>query len=45
MRMRERYIYRKGERKRGRERKRDVELEYGCFIFILKRNDRCLGTF
>jgi hypothetical protein len=31
------------ESKRERERERDVE--YGCFIFIFKRNDRCLGTF
>jgi hypothetical protein len=26
---------------RGRER----HVEYGCFIFIFKRNDGCLGTF
>jgi hypothetical protein len=31
------------ERERERERERDVE--YGRFIFIFKRNDRCLGTF
>ncbi len=30
---------REGERERGRER----DVEYGCFIF--KRNDGCLGTF
>jgi hypothetical protein len=34
---------RERERKRGREREGDVE--YGCYLFIFKRNDRCLGTF
>ncbi len=29
------------ERKGGRGR----DVEYGCLIFIFKRNDGCLGTF
>jgi hypothetical protein len=33
------------ERKSEREREEERDLEYGCFIFIFKRNDRCLGTF
>ncbi len=42
---RERKRQREGEREgeRGRERKRYAE--YGCIIFIFKRNDGCLGTF
>jgi hypothetical protein len=32
-------------RERKRERKRERAVEYGCFIFIFKRNDGCLGTF
>jgi len=36
---------REGERGRERERERDIYFEYGCFIFIFKRNDACLGTF
>jgi hypothetical protein len=43
VREREKEGEREGGRERGRERERDVE--YGCFIFIFKRNYRCLGTF
>ncbi len=45
MRKREREKERKreGERESEKEGKRNVE--YGCFIFIFKRNDGCLGTF
>jgi hypothetical protein len=34
------------ERKRegGIERERERDVEYGCFIFIFKMNDGCLGT-
>ncbi len=37
----------RGERKREREKEGETErdVEYGCFILILKRNDGCLGTF
>ncbi len=51
---RERESEKEGEREREREkeRERDVALYfmlnvmfYSCFIFIFKRNDRCLGTF
>jgi hypothetical protein len=31
----------RGERERGRER----DVEYGCFNFLFKSNDGCLGTF
>ncbi len=37
-----RKMERESEKEGGRERERDVE--YGCFIFIFKRNDRCLGN-
>jgi hypothetical protein len=37
---------REGERKRKRERERETEREGGrIVIFILKRNEGCLGTF
>ncbi len=36
---------RERERKREKVRKRERDVEYGCFIFIFKRNYRCLGTF
>ncbi len=26
------------------EREGERDVEYGCFIFIFKGNDRCLGT-
>jgi hypothetical protein len=29
----------------GREREKERDVEYGCFIYIFKRNDGCLGTF
>jgi hypothetical protein len=32
-----------GGTKRVRKRERDVE--YGCFVLIFNKNDRCLGTF
>ncbi len=39
-----------GEKERDRERwkqetERERYAEYGCFILIFNRNDRCLGTF
>ncbi len=34
---------REGEKEIKRQKERDVE--YGCFVFIFKMNDRCLGTF
>jgi len=27
------------------EKERERSVEYGCFIFIFKRNDRCIGTY
>jgi hypothetical protein len=47
----ERWRVRKRKRERGggkaREgwRERDRDVQYGCFIFIFKRNDGCLGAF
>ncbi len=43
--MREREKEREIVRKREREIKRERDVEYSCFIFSFKRNDRCLGTF
>ncbi len=45
--MSEREIERGRERGRKREREgeRERDVEYGCFIFIFKRNEGCLGTF
>ncbi len=42
---RQRERVRKREREREKERERERNVEHGCFIFILKRNDGCLGTF
>ncbi len=36
---------REKEREREREWKGGTDVEYGCFIFIFKRNGGCLGTF
>jgi hypothetical protein len=38
---------REGERERERDNQKvgERDVEYGCFILILKRNDGCLGTF
>jgi len=38
---------REGERESEEEGEREGErdVEYGCFIFISKRNDGCFGTF
>ncbi len=45
VRMREKVREREKVSERERERERDVEYGYCIFIFIFKRNDRCLGTF
>ncbi len=45
LRERERKRERERERKRERKRERERDVEYGCFIFIFKRNDGCFGTF
>ncbi len=43
---RERGREKERERVRKRERERgERDVEYGCFIFISKMNDGCLGTF
>ncbi len=36
---------REGARERERKREGERDVEYGCFIFIFKRNDGCLGIF
>jgi hypothetical protein len=49
VRKRERESEKEGERVRKRERESEKEgervVEYGCFIFIFKRNRGRLGTF
>jgi hypothetical protein len=42
---RERERVSKRERESEKDGKRERGVEYGCFIFIFKRNDRCIGTF
>jgi hypothetical protein len=44
-RKRERESEKEGEKDRKRERERAKDVEYGCLIFIFKRNGGCLGTF
>jgi hypothetical protein len=42
---RERQSEREKEREREREGRKERDVEYGCFIYIFKMNDGCLGTF
>ena len=44
-RAKEREKERKREREKERKREREKDVQYGCFIFIFKRIDGCLGTF
>jgi hypothetical protein len=32
------------EKKRGKKRERERDAEYGCFIFIFKRNDKYINN-
>ncbi len=36
---------REREREKEIKRQKEKDVEYCCFVFIFKRNDRCLGTF
>jgi hypothetical protein len=44
-RKRKRERKREKQRERVGERKKERDVEYGSSVFILKRNDGCLGTF
>ncbi len=41
----ERVRKREGEKESEKEGESERDVEYGCFIFIFKRNDGCLGNF
>jgi hypothetical protein len=45
VRERERVREKESEKEREGEGEGERDVEYGCFIFIFKRNDGCLGTF